>query len=275
MKFKIMIFALLFGTISFAQKKEKIRGNKQLKTVQHQVTDFNTLLIGENLEVFLLKGTSPQVEIETDENLHEVILFSVDNNGVLSLSTTHQITSKSKLNIRITITDAFNTIKTYEKATVNSLIDLHLNKLSVHTNDNSKLFLTAKTNDFSLKSTHFTKTELNISSLKTTLHLSESASIKSLVNSESLHVDLYQKANAKIEGTSTDLILRADNASNFKGRELTTTNADVTIEGSADCDITVIKNLVLQASGSSKTNIYNAETINIKRFNDSAAIYKK
>ena len=103
MKFKILIFTLLIGAFSFAQKKEKIKGNKFIKVKQHQIADFNELSIGEKFEVFLLKGDTPQIEIEADENLHDVILFSVTDNGVLNLKTTHQITSKKKLKLIISL----------------------------------------------------------------------------------------------------------------------------------------------------------------------------
>ena len=49
------------------------------------------------------------IEIEADENLHDLILFDVSGN-TLSLKTYHKITSKKKLSIRITITDIFNKI---------------------------------------------------------------------------------------------------------------------------------------------------------------------
>ena len=131
MKFKLILFILLIGTFSFAQKKEKIKGNKFVKVKQHQIADFSGLTLNEDFEVFLLKGELPQIEIETDENLHEVILFAVSDKGILNLRSSHNITSKKKLNIRITVTKNFNSIILSDKAILNSLIDLELDKINI------------------------------------------------------------------------------------------------------------------------------------------------
>jgi len=275
MKFKILVLTLLIGTFNFAQKKERIKGNKFVKVIQHQISDFNELNLNENFEIFLLKGDTPQIEIETDENLHEVIQFPISDNGVLSIKTTHQITSKKKLNIRITVTSNFNSIVISDKAIVNSLIDLKLNKITILAKDNSKTYLTLITDEFKLTAEKHVKTELNLTTKKGIIQLSESTNLEALINAEDLKIDLYQKANAKIEGDVISLNLRVDNASNFKGSKLTATSAVVITEGSADCDIDIKESLILEASGSSKVNIYNTPKIDLKKFEDSASIFKK
>jgi len=275
MKLKIVLFTLLIGTFGFSQKKEKIKGNKFVKVKQHQIASFSALSLNENFEVFLLKGGTPQIEIETDENLHEVIIFSVSDNGELSLKTSHHITSKKKLNIRITVTNDLNTITLNDKAIVNSLIDLDLDKLTLITKGNSKAYLTLKTNEFELTAEKHSKIELNLNTTKSVIKLSESTDLEALINAQELNIDLYQKANAKIEGEVDILNLRADNASNFEGKKLTATNCTVVAEGSADCDIEVKVNLTIEAAGSSKVNIYNTPKIALTRFEDSAELYKK
>jgi hypothetical protein len=275
MKLNIILIAICIGTFGFAQKKEKIKGNKFVKVKQHQIAAFNELNLNDKFEVSLLKGPVPQIEIETDENLHEVIQFSVNDKGVLSLNSTHHISSKKELNIRITVTDQFNSILTSEKAEVNSLIDLELKKMTIVAKDNSKVFLTLKTDEFNLTADKNSKIELNLDAKKSTITLSESADLKALINSNELKTDLYQKANAKIEGEVKLLELRADNASNYKGEKLTADKATVIAEGSSDCDLDVKSELILEASGSAEINIYNNPKIELKRFEDSASIYKK
>jgi len=275
MKLKTVLFTLLIATFGFAQKKEKIKGNKFVKAKQHQISNFSGLTLNENFEVFLLKGKTPQIEIETDENLHDVILFSVSDKGVLSLKTSHQITSKKKLNIRITVTNNFNSIIISDKAVVNSLIDLDLDNLTLTTKGNSKAYLTLKTNEFNLTAEKHSKIELNLNTNKSIIKMSESTDIEALINAQELNIDLYQKANAKIEGEVDMLKLRADNASNFEGRKLTAQNCTIIAEGSADCDIEVKDSLTIEAAGSSKVNVYNTPKIALTRFEDSAELYKK
>jgi len=225
--------------------------------------------------VFILKGKVPLIEIETDENLHDIILFTIDNNGILKLNLSHHISSKKKLSIRVTVTEEFNSIILSDKAIVNSLIDLELDKINIVSKGSSKVFLTAKTNEFNLTAEKYSKIELNLNTQKSTIKISESSDLKALINATELNVDLYQKANAKIEGDIDLLKLRVDNAANFEGKKLTTNNAIVIAEGSADCYIDVIEILTIDALGSSKIYVYNSPKINLNKFGDSATIYKK
>ncbi len=275
MKLKIILLFLLIGTFGFAQKKEKIKGNKLVKVQQHKIAPFSSLYLNEKFEVSLLKGEVPLIEIETDENLHDVITYAVDHKGVLNLGTTHQITSKKRLNIRITVTEDFNTLITTDKAEVSSLIDLDLKELLITAKGNSKVYLTLKTDNFNLTADKNAKIELNLNSKNCVLTLSESADMKALINANELKADLYQKANAKIEGDLKQLKLRVDNASNFDGKKLTTNNADVIAEGSSDCDLEVKGTLTLEMSGSSKIAVYNTPKISLNKFEDSATLYKK
>lgn len=275
MKLHFIIIAFIIGTLGFAQKKEKIKGSKFIKVKQHDVSAFNALKLNDRFEVFLLEGNNPSIEIEADDNLHDVIDFHVNHQGVLSFDSSHQIASKKKLNIRITVTNQFNSIIITDKAIVNTLIDLDLKTLNVTVKDQGKFYATLKTKEFSLTAEKNTKTELNLNTTNSTIILSESADIKALISANNLNIDLYQKANAKIEGDVDMLQLRIDNAANYNGEKLTANTATVIAEGSSDCDIEVKEKLTLEASGSSKINIYNSPKIDLIRFEDSAAIYKK
>lgn len=274
MNLRLLLIVLLVCTAGFAQKKEKIKGNKFVKVKQHTIETFSSLELAENLEIHLLKGATPQIEIETDENLHEVIKFDV-NSGVLNLYTTHNITSKKKLNIRITYTDALDKILASDKAIINSFTDMDVDKLVITAKDAARIYMTIKANDFKIETLKRAKVELNLNAKSVVVEMSESSDMKALINSEELTFDLYQKANAKIEGEIQNLKLRTDNATNFKGNNLTTQNCELIAEGSSDCHIEVKGELDIDASGSSEVYIYNKPTITIKNFADSATIYKK
>jgi len=275
MKLKLILLSLLISFASFSQKKEKIKGNKIVKVKQYEVPTFKTLSINEDIEVFLLKGITPQVEIEADENLHDVIKFGVDTNGVLTLYTTHKITSKKELKIRITFTDDFTSIQASGKSKVNSLMDFDMSTLHVNTKENAKVYITAKATTFTLESSSHSKVELNLTANTAVISMTESSNLKALINTDNLKIDLYQKANAKLEGDANQLDIRADNATNFKGDKMTAKNCTLIAEGSSDCYIEVKENLNLTATGSSEVFIYAKPKINLTKFEDAAVIYKK
>ena len=274
MKLKLILITLLCCTVGYAQKKEKIKGNRFVKVKQHPIESFKSIEFGENLEVYLVKGPTAQVEIEADENLHDVILFEVKNE-TLRITTTHNIASKKKLNIRVTFTSAFNTVSIKDKAIVNSLTDLSLDDLTITAKDAAKVYMTVSAKTFKLIGLNKTKTELNLQAENSVIELSESSDIKALINSDQLNFDLYQKANAKIEGDVKELLIRADNATNFKGSHLTSKKCELVAEGSSDCHVEVKDSLSITASGSCEVYIYDNPDIVIKKFADSARLYKK
>ncbi len=275
MKLKTTLLLLLITIASFSQNKEKIKGNKIVKVEQHQIAPFTTLKISENLEVQLLQGITPQIEFETDENLHDVFQFSINKKGVLSITTTHKIISKKKLKIRVTFTENFTTIIASEKAEVSSLVDFDMENLNIHAKDNTRIYITAKVTNFKLDTYNHAKVELNLTSQNATILMNKSSNLKALINSTNLKLDLYQKSNAKIEGDTEQLDLRIDNATNFKGKNFTAKNCSLITEGSSDCYIDVKKNLTLEASGTSEIHIYGNPKIKLNKFNDNAILYKK
>ena len=73
-----LLFTFLFlTTIAVAQKKEKIKGSKIVTVWVKEIPSFENIEINDNFEVFLVKSDKPSLEIEADDNLHEIINYEV------------------------------------------------------------------------------------------------------------------------------------------------------------------------------------------------------
>ena len=107
------------------------------------------------------------------------------------------------------------------------------------------------------------------------LELAENSNVDALINADTLNVDLYQRADAKIEGTLKHLKVRADNSTNFVGKDLTTSTAEVICEINSDVAIQVTKSLAIEASGNSEVYIYADPKITLNKFSDTAKLFKK
>ena len=92
MKKFILLAFIISSAISFAQSKEKIKGTKTVTIAPREVKNFENLEVEDNIEIFLVKGETNALEIEADENLHEVIASDL-NGGTLRLTTTKNVTS--------------------------------------------------------------------------------------------------------------------------------------------------------------------------------------
>ncbi len=273
---KIVLISCLFLTaLSFAQKKEKIKGSKIVKSEQKQIESFESLEVEDNLEVFLVKGNECGLEIEADDNLIEFVDYKLAGNN-LRISTSKDISSYKKLSVRVTYTDKFNMVIAKDETNVTALSDVVLDNVTFKTYDYSKLFLNANTKNFTLMANDKSKVELNLKSIKTAIDLSKSAYVKALISSSEMKFDLYQKSSAEVEGDVIELKLRLDNNTDFTGSKLTAKNAVLETGGYAKCSINISNIATIDASGNSEIELYGEPIkIDMKRFTDSAELIKK
>lgn len=272
---KIILLAVIFTTaISFSQSKEKIKGTKTVTIEPREIQSFENVEVEDNIEIFLVKGDNNALEIEADDNLHEVIESSL-NGGTLRLSTTKNVTSFKKLSVKITYTDDLKMVTAKNDATVNALSDIELDNITFKTFDYTKLFLNVKSRLFTIFANDKSKVELNVKSETAAVELSKNANMKALISSESLKFDMYQKSTAVIEGDIVDLKLRLDNNASFTGKNLSAKNAEIIMEAYANGSIQVSVKATIDAAGKSELQLYGDQKIEIKNFTDSAVIMKK
>lgn len=275
MKKIVLISFLLLSAFSFAQKKEKVKGSKIVKSEQKQIGDFTSLEVEDNLEVFLVKGNECGLEIEADDNLIEFVEYKLAGNN-LRISTSRDISSYKKLSVRVTYTDKFDMIISKDETNVTALSDMVLDNVTFKTYDYSKLFLNANTKNFTLMANDKSKVELNLKSTKTAIDLSKSAYVKALISSSEMKFDLYQKSSAEVEGDVIELKLRLDNNTDFIGSKLTAKNALLETSGYSKSSINISNNATVDASGNSEIQLYGEPVkIDMKRFADSSELRKK
>lgn len=273
---KIITLLILFTTIlTFAQKKEKVKGSKIVKLEQKQVNDFESLEVEDNLEIFLIKGNECGIEIEADDNLIEFVEYKLAGKN-LRISTSKDISSYKKLSVRVTYTDKFNLLSAKDETNVTALSDLVLDNVTFKSYDYAKLFLNAKTKSFTLMANDRSKVELNLKSEKTAIDLSKSAYVKALISSGEMKFDMYQKSSAEVEGDVLDLKLRLDNNTDFTGKKLSAKNALVEVSGYANSSISISNIATIDASGNSEIALFGEPVkIEIKHLVDSAVLRKK
>ena len=269
------LIVLLLSLLTFAQKKEKVKGSKIVKLEQKQVADFESLEVEDNLEVFLVKGNECGLEIEADDNLIEFVEYKLTGKN-LRISTSKDLSSYKKLSIRVTYNDNFNMLIAKDETNVTALTDVVLDNITFKSYDYSKLFLNAKTKNFTLMANDKSKVELNLKSEKTAVDVSKSAYVKALISSSEMKFDMYQKSSADVEGDVLDLKLRLDNNTDFTGKKLTAKNALVETNGYAKTNINISNIATIDASGNSEIELYvEPIKIEVKHLIDSAILRKK
>ncbi len=273
-QFIILIFSLSICFITQAQKAKKVKGNRNVTTLHTPLNSFHTIIVDEDFEIDIIFNKVPSIEVEADENLHEFITFSV-RDSVLSFNKTRRITSKKRLNIKVNYDDFLNNIETRDNSKIFSLATMDITNTNLKTTGNSKAGLTIETKYFNFESHGKAKVDLNLTADSTNIVLNGNSKLNALIHSPILKADLYQRANANIEGESDDLLLRTDNNSQFNGKNFTVKNCNLYSEIASDATIEVTDKIIVSLTGSSDLYLYNDPKIVIDKFTNTSKIQKR
>ncbi len=273
-KISILLVTLLVTSFSFGQKKEKIKGSKIVTVAVKELNSFENIEVSDNFEVFLVKGTKPSIEIEADDNLHEIINFEVTGN-TLKINTVKEPFSYKKFAVRINYSNDLQLITARNEVEIKALADIELDKITIKNYNNSKSFLNVKSNYFALILDDKAEAEINVKAESTSLELSKNSELKALIASPEFKLDMYQKSTATIEGTATIAKMRLDNNSHLNAPKLVIGTLEVDTDSYAKCEINVSSAITIAAGGKSQIELWGEQKITIKKFTNNTTLYKK
>lgn len=275
MRKSLLLIFILCTTMTFAQKREKIKGSNTVTVSKKELAAFKTIEVEDNIELYLTKGAVQAVEIEADDNLHDVIMTDVNGDN-LRIYTSKEIKGAKKITVRLTYTQGLTAVTAKHEAILYALTDLEAETITIKNLDYSKSYLNVKATNFSLVMNDKTTAELNLKSDAATIELSKNAQLKALIASQDVKCDMYQKTVATIEGDAANVKLRIDNNANFTGNKFTVKNMEVLAESASKCSILALEGLTIGASGKSQIEIYGTPVnLGMTKFADTAAIFKK
>ena len=136
----LTVVATLLFFSAYGQKKEKIKGDRNVTTKETRINSFNRIVVGEKFKIDLIEGNEASVFVEADDNLHDVIDFSVAD-STLYFNTSKRITTSKKISIKVTFTKALRQIETKENGEVSSLTSINLDDIVLVHSGSSKAFL--------------------------------------------------------------------------------------------------------------------------------------
>jgi hypothetical protein len=259
-KITFLALAILWTTLTFAQKKEKVKGTKLVTVEKSDIGNFDQLEIEDNVEVLLIKGDKNAIEVGT----------------TLRINTNKEVSSFKKFEVRIFYNDSLKLISVKHEAKLNCMQELKLPSITIKTYDYSKSFLNVSSTNFAIIATDKSKVELNLKGGDdSSIEMNKNAEIKALISSNKVKLDMYQKAEANIEGDVSDMKVRLDNNSKFIGKNLTAKTMMLTAESYSNSQVRAKDNLSIAASGKAEVSIFGDPKIEVKKFADEATLYKK
>ncbi len=270
----ILVLMIVATPLVTAQSTEKIKGDRNVTIKQTYIDDFETIIVDGNFSIEIVYNSKPSVNVEVDDNLHEVIQFDVVD-GVLTFVETTRISSKKKLSITVNYGDALKNIETRGDGEIRSLTSMELGDATLTTSDDSRAYLNIKAKTFLYKSSGKSKTRLNLTADSTKVELSDNSKLDALINSKTADFDLYLRSDAVIEGTATNSVIRLDNSTNFNGAKFDVKTADISLEDTSDLTISATETISISASGDSEVYLFGSPIITITKFEDTAKLQKK
>lgn len=270
----VAILFLSFSLNGFAQDKEKIKGDRNVTTEQTYIDDFNSIIVGDNLNVQIVFNTKASVEVEADVNLHEVIKFEVIN-STLTITTSHQITSSKKVLLTVNYNKNLQYIEARDDAEIRSLTSLELDNSALKTSGNAKAYLNIRATTFSYNSIDKSRSRLNVVADSTNFIISDNSKIEALVSSKTFRIDAYQRASVSVEGDVKSAVVRIDNSSSFNAKNLTIENCSIKIESRGTAVLNVTNSIEIDAIDNGEVYLYGQPKIQINQFLGSAKLLKK
>lgn len=274
-KLHLLLLTTFITLTGFSQSSEKIKGNRNVTTQITEIQNFNRLLIGDDFKLKIKYGDQAAVHIDTDDNLHEVIDFVVDDTGTLSFKTNKRITSSKTMDITVIYKDSLKIIELKEDAEITATVDLKLKDFILKTKESSKAYMTLEADHFTYITAGKSVSELNITASTIVLEMNDNSDLKALFNASTIEMSFLQRSDAKIEGDVGDLIINADNDITLKADKLEAKNCSLSTEGKSKIYLQATKNLTIKASGDTETYVYGSPKIDLKKFDDEAVIRKK
>ncbi|MEN3324012.1 head GIN domain-containing protein [Mariniflexile soesokkakense] len=273
MRTLIIVLAVLLTLNSNAQKKQKIKGNREVIEVYDNLNAFNEIEIADDLEVNIMQTLSEGYRLKADSNLISSIKFEVVD-SVLKIYTSNKITSSKSLEIYVTCKE-LNKITLKNDAELNGQNNINGTDLTLLCLDNSEFDLDINSTMFSLQLNSSTKGKLNLKSVTSTMALNDNSSLKASLSIDDFDLILSKKADMNIEGNCDNLNLITSGSVNVKAKNLLVTNAKINASNSSDIYVYASKYLSLYAKDRSYVYVYGSPEINVEGLNDKSQIIKK
>jgi hypothetical protein len=275
MKKIILLTVLSFVSLNIsAQKKEKVKGSKVVVIQQKKVEPFTAIEVLDDIEISLIKADKSGVELEADDNLQDILDLKM-NGSVLIISFAKEISSAKKFNIRVNYAADLVSVVAKNKSKVSALETIKLENVSFKGLDNSKLFLNIDVKNCTLTLTDKSTAEVNDKSETFNVDLSKNAELKALISATNFKCDLYQGAEANLDGDVINMKSRIDNDSKLNAKKLNAKSIDLTVEASAKAIVNAEKTIVINANSKAEIELFGDAKIDLQQFKGTSTLSKK
>lgn len=270
---KITALIILLTTI-ISSGQEKLKGNKDVTTIDRNISDFTIIEVIDNLTVYLVYDEFQSVTVEADSNLQNSILTEI-NNGTLTIRASDIIGRHKSLDIHLKINKKISEINAYNKAEIISKKSLGIDDLTINSFDDASLKLKLKLKNLQINGKEKSKLKLEILSDQTSIKIENSCNLMAEIDTKEIAIIGLDKAITSLKGTTDSLDIEFSGDSYYKGKDFKAANASVKANNKSNLYVYVTDDLNLYAKNSSEVYLYGNPKITLHEFYDKALIRKR
>ena len=267
----LVIMVLSLGLIH-AQRKPKIKGNKNVIEVLEALPAFHTIELKDDLQIHIDNASSESYSIVGDDNLIDVLRFRVVD-STLIISSFYKITAKKQLDITVNYRH-LNSIVVRDGSLIGNQRIL-TDELSIMASGVGRVDLAADSPIAQISLEENSKANLNMQADSLNLALNDKASIELYATATQHRVNMGGNTVAKLEGTADTLVVDLKESANLKAQKLEAAVIRLETGETAVARIYGYRDLELLATGAARTYLYGNPKITVTVFEDSAELRKE
>lgn len=195
----------------------QLDGTGEVSTVEHALEPFHQVDVSNSWDVILIKSATPKLVVTANENLHEVLEFSVENN-LLTITSEQNIGSADAKTIKVFYTGTLQGVAAHSGSSITSDEVFNQEKIEIDASSGSEILLYIETK------------------------LSE--------------VEASSGAAIELSGTSQDFRSEASSGANINAENLVSETALADASSGAEITLNVSENFTAEASSGANINYY-------------------
>ena len=270
----VFVIVLFSGLTVFAQKKPKIKGNKEVTQVIKEISqEFNALEIDDALEVTLTQGDNNAYALNIDSNLVDILQFSVTD-SILKIYTTNNITSSKKLEINLTVTELEHLILKND-AKVKGEGRFTSDKFYLSAYNSSRIDMDVSADDVTITLQRDAGGKIKVKSENTTIVMNDRTDLKAYVVADKVRVTLNNSADLDLNGDADYAAFNLKKTANLNAKKMKVSSADLYTSNNSDVYVNATRTLEVYAQGKSNVYVYGNPKVEVKGLTDKSKIIKK
>lgn len=263
MKNLLLVLTLSMVTFSYAQRKPKIKGSREVVSLVKELPAFNAVVLKDDLEVTFVPASSAGYRLNADDNLIDVLKFSVAD-STLTISSFYDITGKKKLEIEVNY-EHLDLVRVQAGEAIFNTV-LTTDQLDIEVLDDARIEMNSRASLVNLSMLGSSKGSFNIEADSLQIIAEDKIDADIYMAAKRTTVKLRGNADIELEGSADTASIALFDKSRVKAEKCVMLQASATLVGSSDLFVNVADVFTLSTRDDAKVEFLGNASINLTEF---------